>query len=92
MYEMFSGCNSLIDLDLSSFDTSSVTSMGLLFNNCPDLNKLDISTSDFSLVTNSENTFNSLKRDIIIYVKDDISKDFILGVRSDLTNVQLKEV
>lgn len=40
---MFYGCSSLIELDLSSFNTSSVTKMAGMFNNCQNLNTIYIS-------------------------------------------------
>ena len=43
MYGMFSNCNSLTSLDLSSFDTSNVTDMTDMFYNCGSLTSLDLS-------------------------------------------------
>ena len=40
---MFSGCSSLSSLDLSSFDTSSVTDMSSMFYGCSKLASLDLS-------------------------------------------------
>ena len=47
---MFSGCSSLASLDLSSFDTSSVTDMRGMFNDCSSLASLDLSSFDTSKV------------------------------------------
>eukprot|EP00768_Dysnectes_brevis_P002808 gnl/Dysnectes_brevis/205_a234_1232.p1 GENE.gnl/Dysnectes_brevis/205_a234_1232~~gnl/Dysnectes_brevis/205_a234_1232.p1 ORF type:complete len:330 (+),score=69.70 gnl/Dysnectes_brevis/205_a234_1232:315-1304(+) len=46
--EAFSGCSSLIQLDLSSWDTSSVTNFSEAFAGCSNLTNLDISTWDTS--------------------------------------------
>ena len=52
MRSMFYGCDKLTTLDLSSFDTSAVTSMGGMFDNCDRLTTLDLSSFDTSAVTN----------------------------------------
>ena len=56
---MFSGCSSLASLDLSSFDTSSVTSMSSMFYNCSSLSSLDVSSFDTSKVTNMSGMFGN---------------------------------
>lgn len=90
MNGMFSGRNALTSLDLSSFDTSNVTNMSSMFYDCDRLTYLDISGFDFKNVTNSNNMFNGVPANCLIYVKDQTAKNFVLGVRSDLTNVQIK--
>ena len=55
---MFSGCSSLKSLDLSSFDTSSVTSMSRMFINCSSLSSLDLSSFDTSQVTSMSGMFS----------------------------------
>jgi surface protein len=52
MMWMFSGCSSLVSLDLSGFDTSSVTDMRSMFYGCSSLSSLDLSCFDTSSVTN----------------------------------------
>ena len=47
---MFHGCSSLASLDLSSFDTSSVTDMRSMFTLCSSLTSLDLSSFDTSRV------------------------------------------
>ena len=54
------------------------------------LTNIDLSTFDFSSVTTSSNMFGNVPINSLIYVKDDVSKKFILVVRSDLSNVQVK--
>ena len=90
MNGMFSGRNALTSLDLSSFDTSNVTNMSDMFHDCDRLTYLDISGFDFKNVTNSHNMFNGVPANCLIYVKDQTARNFVLGVRSDLTNVQIK--
>ena len=48
---MFSGCNGLTSLDLSSWNTSNVTSMGSMFMLCSGLTSLDISGWDIGVST-----------------------------------------
>ena len=57
MSGMFSGCESLISLDLSRFDTSKVTTMGGMFNSCWSLTALDLSSFDTSHVTYMRSMF-----------------------------------
>ena len=49
---MFLGCESLLKLDLSSFDTSQVESMNGMFQQCFSLREMDLSSFDTSEVTN----------------------------------------
>ena len=90
MHGMFYQCGMLKDLDLTSFDTSKVTTMNSMFFSTY-LNMYDLSSFDFSKVTNSSGMFFNVLNQSLIYVKDDVSKEFILGVRSDLSNVQIKQ-
>ena len=92
MRNMFQGCLSIEELDLTNFDTSNVTSMGAMFYQCYKLGKLDLSTFVFKDDVTSSNMFYQVPISALIYVKDDSSKEFIIGVRSDLKNVQIKEV
>ena len=48
MESMFSGCSLLYSLDLSNFDTSSVTTMESMFYGCSLLYSLDLSNFDTS--------------------------------------------
>ncbi|MBC8923440.1 BspA family leucine-rich repeat surface protein, partial [Escherichia coli] len=50
-------CNSLGELDLSTFDTSSATTMQIMFYDCTSLEELDLSTFDTSSVTNMDMMF-----------------------------------
>lgn len=58
MYEMFEGCQSLIELDVSNFDTYNVTNMNSMFLGCKSLKKLDLSSFNTSKVTNMAYMFN----------------------------------
>ncbi len=56
---MFNGCSALTSLDLSSFDTSKVTSMYSMFNGCSALTSLDLSSFDTSKVVSMANMIRS---------------------------------
>ena len=43
MSNMFYACTSLINLDISNFNTQNVTDMGGMFNGCESLNTIDVS-------------------------------------------------
>ena len=92
MKMMFDDCNKLANLDLSNFNTNKVSNMNALFRNCRLLEKLDISSFDFSSVTTSSDMFGNVPINSLIYVKDDASKKFILSIRNDLSNIQIKEI
>ena len=51
MANMFYGCSSLTNLDVSNFDTRKVTSMHGLFNQCSSLTSLNLSNFDTKNVT-----------------------------------------
>ena len=70
---MFRGCNSLISLDLSNFNTQNVTDMGSMFSGCNSLISLDLSNFNTQNVTKMNSMFdgcNSLKKENLI-TKDD---------------------
>lgn len=94
MMSMFNQCNGLKSLDLSNFDTSNVISMASMFSSCTSLNLLDLSSFDFSKVVSYNDMFgpsySKVPYNCLIYVKDETAKEFVLNVRSDLTNVQIK--
>ena len=48
---MFSNCENIIQLDLSSFDTSSATNMNNMFSYCNKITSLDLSSFDTKKVT-----------------------------------------
>ena len=58
MNGMFSGCNGLILLDLSTFDTNSVTDMSCMFSRCSSLSSLNLSTFNTSSVTDMSYMFH----------------------------------
>lgn len=59
MRNMFLRCSKLTSLDLSNFDTSSVTNMSYMFSYCSKLTSLDVSNFNTSSVTDMTSMFDS---------------------------------
>ena len=57
MQQMFYDCNKLVNLNMSSFDTSNVTNMNKMWYNCRSLTRLDLSNFDTSKVTGMNYSF-----------------------------------
>jgi len=55
---MFSGCNSLINIDLSNFNTQNVTNMESMFSRCKSLKSIDLSNFNTQNVTKMESMFD----------------------------------
>lgn len=58
---MFKSCKSLLTIDLTGFDTSSVTNMGSMINECDNLKSVDLSKFNTSKVTNMTWMFSGSK-------------------------------
>ena len=58
MSGMFSGCSGFTGLDVSGFDTKSVTNMNSMFASCSRLTNLDVSGFDTTNVTDMRSMFN----------------------------------
>ena len=54
---MFGQCNGLVSLDLSNFDTHSVTNMRAMFSYCVSLTSIDMSNFNTSSVTTMQEMF-----------------------------------
>jgi len=54
---LFEGCINIVDIDLSHFDTSKVTSMVAMFYNCNSLQKINFNNINTSSVTNMSMMF-----------------------------------
>ncbi|MBO3092052.1 BspA family leucine-rich repeat surface protein [Schleiferilactobacillus harbinensis] len=62
MGNMFDGCSALTNLNVSNFDTSSVTYMGYMFSGCGALTSLDLGSFNTSHVTNMFHMFDSCSK------------------------------
>ncbi len=56
---MFSGCEALTSVDVSSFNTAKVTSMDRMFNNCKSLTSLDLRSFNTTKLTDMYDMFLS---------------------------------
>ena len=61
MGSMFANCSGLTSLDVTGFDTSSVTNMGSMFSGCSGLTSLDVTGFDTSSVTDMGSMFGSCR-------------------------------
>ena len=74
---MFYDCSSLINLDLSNFNTQNVNDMSFMFSFCNSLISLDLSNFNTQNVTDMDYMFDgceSLKKENIITKDDKILK------------------
>ena len=55
---MFSYCESLESIDLSSFNTNNVTNMSYMFSGCKSLESIDLSLFNTNNVTNMSHMFS----------------------------------
>jgi len=61
MHGMFSGCETLTNLDLTSFDTAEVTTMEAMFKDCINLKTIDLKSINTNNVTDMSHMFNDCK-------------------------------
>lgn len=85
---LFQNCSKLTSIDMRSFEGAYITDCSNMFNGCTVLEHLDIRSFDFVKVTSTSGMFNSVPANCEIIVKDDTAKNFILGLRSDFTNIK----
>jgi uncharacterized repeat protein (TIGR02543 family) len=103
MYDMFSGCSSLLTLNVSTFNTSKVTIMDGMFNGCSSLTTLDLSNFDASKssinyfiqgtsnlkVFKTPNKFNNVIKLNYFFVDED--NNSYINVDNTLENTTLKK-
>lgn len=75
MSNMFSGCSSLTELDLSGFDTTSLTDMSCMFMNCKNIQEFDISNFDTSRVRWMPSVFSGCSSLERVSLPDDFVSD-----------------
>lgn len=73
MNNMFFQCESLTDLDLSTFNTSNVTNMNSMFIACKKLQTIDLTSFDITKVTDMRYMFNNCPALTTIYCNNDWS-------------------
>ena len=62
MIGVFYGCSSLININLSNFNTNNVTDMSDMFRNCSSLTSLNLSNFNTNNVTNMRGMFIGVNR------------------------------
>jgi len=68
--QMFDGCQSLKEIDVSNFNVSNITSFARMFANCRSLTEIDISSFDTTNVTSMNQMFVYCYDLTTIYVSD----------------------
>ena len=79
MQSMFLLCKSIEMLDLSTFTTDSATNIMYMFDTCSSLKSLDIRNASFSSVSKNTSAFNVVNSNVVVYVKNDTEKEFIIN-------------
>lgn len=87
---MFFNCMALVNIDLSKFDTSNVNDMNNMFNTCTSLELIDLRSFTFNESVKTNAMFANMKPNVLVYVKDEAQKQYVLSIRNDLSNVQIK--
>ena len=73
MSGMFTMCQSLTELDLSTFNTSNVTTMNAMFSTCSNLQQVNVSSFDVTNITDFGYMFNACSKLQTIYCSGDWS-------------------
>lgn len=79
MQSMFLLCKSIEMLDLSTFTTDGATTIMYMFDTCSSLKSLDIRNASFSSVSKNTSAFNVVNSNVVVYVKNDTEKEFIIN-------------
>ena len=61
MDNMFSGCASLVNLNIDKINTSQVTNLEKIFNECNSIEEINLKNFNTSLVINMKEMFNNCK-------------------------------
>lgn len=90
MYNMFGNCRELTSLNLSSFVTPALKETSNMFYYCSKLMYLDIRNFTFDNISTggAGSMFYGIPAACEIIVKGETEKQFVLNIRSDLTNVK----
>lgn len=86
--QLFSYCEEIEEIDLSTWHMSNLTDTNMMFWFCAKLKRLDIRNFTFDKVTNHSNMFGNNPSDCLIIVKDDTAKTWITSKFKTLTNVK----
>ena len=72
MGEMFYGCLSLKEINLSNFNTNNVNNMGGMFWGCSSLKEINLSSFNTNNVINMSRMFSGCSDEIKLKVKEQI--------------------
>ena len=72
MEDMFAGCSSLKELNLSNFNTNNVTNMKCMFSRCSSLKELNLSNFNTNNVTDMYKMFDGCSEQL----KDKIKSEY----------------
>jgi hypothetical protein len=84
------GCAGLTTVLIPTMELSAATSYDAFLMDCSSLTKLDISGTTFNAEATTADMLLNVPANCEIIVKDEVAKQFLLGVRNDLTNVIIK--
>ena len=76
MNNMFSFCEKITNLDLSSFDTKNVSDMNSMFYNCNNITNLDLSSFDTKNVSSMNAMFYNCNKLKSIKIKKNMNNIF----------------
>ena len=76
MCRMFYGCSSLIELNLSNFNTNKVTNMSYMFYRCSSLKELNLSNFNTNNVTDMFGIFDGCSDELINKIKEQNKNKF----------------
>ena len=84
---MFDSQQSIIEIDLSNFDTSKVINMYRMFSDCVNVQKINLENINTSLVQNMDELFNACKR--LTYInKLDFDTSSVVTMRGMFANCE----
>ena len=81
---MFSGCSSLMELNLETFTTEGVTTMESMFDSCTNLQLLDLSKFDTGNCQNFDNMFNNANKNMTVIVSQTTGKKMGEAIAKDV--------
>lgn len=90
---MFNSCRNITNINFAPESGTALSNISDMFISCYALQTLDISTTYLDSIFENgrpENCFDSIPDDCLLYVNSEQSKQAVLSLYSNLTNVQVK--
>ena len=79
---MFSSCSSLTELNLLSFDTSSVENMEGMFKSCDKIKNINLTSFNTEKCNKFDNMFSNCDKDLTVYVKSEHCSNLIEAIKN----------